>query len=247
MQEYDLHCKRSQPLIGEGNWIPNKDLLNCSGIIPKSTIDFVDIRRYEIIPEDIVSELPRDAIAIDVSWTPKWRQIKIPKTSIVTKEDDTDSCGSISQLSVNSISNSTWNEWLECQDNWVQQIMSRTIFEPEHQTISLQDLMNNKVQMIMATDGGKKDDSGMFAAIFAMGRTVIAKTYGKTPDAPEIHSSYRSETYGLLAGITLLVGIIQRRNLKFEGQLSVEIHCDNKSLVDNINRHQKHQMTLKDY
>ncbi len=98
----------------------------------------------------------------------------------------------------------------------------------------------------MATDGGQKEDSGTYAAVVATETSIIAVANGKTPDAPEIHSSYQSEAYGLLAGLMLLTGLKASNHLLAEVANTIEVYCDNKTLVNKMNHHQIHKMTLKE-
>lgn len=34
---------------------------------------------------------------------------------------------------------------------------------------------------------------------------------------------------------------------EIQNPIQLEIHCDNKALVDNVNQHMRHQLTLKEY
>lgn len=141
-----------------------------------------------------------------------------------------------------------WDAWIQNKDPWMQEILKNVTHTIElNENIQQDEEPKFKEVVTMATDGGKKYDSGTYEAMIAYGKQILAIINGKTPDAPETHSSYRSESYGLLSGISLIIGMIQSKIMEIRGTIQLEIHCDNKALVDNVNRHMKHQLTLKEY
>lgn len=108
-------------------------------------------------------------------------------------------------------------------------------------------IMESANNIYLVSDGGQEYDSGSYGAIMTADQMEIAKTKGKTPDAPELHSSFRSEAYGILAALTLLRCIQDRWYIKFNDGHNFLVYCDNESLIKRITKHRRHKLTVKEY
>jgi hypothetical protein len=76
-------------------------------------------------------------------------------------------------------------------------------------------LVENENEILyLASDGGLADDNGSFSAVISTATHIIATAQGRTPYSPEMNSSFRSESYGMLAGLVLLQGLVASYDIK---------------------------------
>jgi hypothetical protein len=97
------------------------------------------------------------------------------------------------------------------------------------------------------SDGGLRDEKGSFGTILTTNNHTIATVQGRTPYSPEMDTSFRTESYGILSGLLLLEGVILTSKAESRQYRKIKMYCDNKSLVDVLNKHRKQQLTMKDY
>lgn len=94
-----------------------------------------------------------------------------------------------------------WKTWLDTQERWKQLLIHD--IETKEYRINDRDTDSNNTSFFLAKTRGLKDDDGLYGSVLVQGNRIIATTKGKTPPASEMHSSHRSEFYGMLAGLVL--------------------------------------------
>lgn len=67
------------------------------------------------------------------------------------------------------------------------------------------------------------------------------------PTAPGMNSSYCTEAYGMLAGMTLLEGHLRVSNVKFTKMRTVLSYSNNEALVKIVNKLHRQQLTVRNY
>lgn len=108
-------------------------------------------------------------------------------------------------------------------------------------------LLNND-KLYMASDGAynEEDQTGAFGVIIASQNEEFLTNQCTAPGAIQLHSSFRSELYGLLAGCILLNEVIQYCHLIIQPHHQLQIYIDNKGVVDRVNRHQRQDVALSE-
>jgi hypothetical protein len=109
----------------------------------------------------------------------------------------------------------------------------------------LDNVANNKDQTIyIITDGGVYDQNSTFGVIIINGTHIMLTNMGTLYSMENFKSSYRSELYGLLAGIVTLNTALRSRQQALRHPTKIKIHCDNMSLIKQISvrRKQRHSV-----
>lgn len=90
---------------------------------------------------------------------------------------------------------------------------------------------NKHTPMIIVSDGGLKDNIGSFGV--AMGTTTqeICSIEGPVSGNNEAFTSFRSEAYGMLAGMTFLHLFLQSHQVAVPALCTIYAYCDNLALV----------------
>ncbi len=101
--------------------------------------------------------------------------------------------------------------------------------------------------LLIATDGGYYNGKGSFGVIVATKDDILARMYGDAPGTFETHSSFRSECYGILGALTLLLTQYQFRIATAEIPSKTIIYCDNEGLVQRLNHHRSVPLTPSDF
>lgn len=156
-------------------------------------------RRFDIEPLSTIEILPNNSIPIDVIRHKKWMQISIPKfvssvvpesslIELINEDDD-------QMIEVNQEHITPWKTWLDSQEQWKKNLLEITEFKEYR--INERECDTNNKSVLIATDGGLKDDEGSYRAVISQGNMILAVTKDKTPLAPDMHSSHRAECYGM--------------------------------------------------
>lgn len=100
-------------------------------------------------------------------------------------------------------------------------------------------IAQNSNHYLLASDGAYNEEqgTGSFGAIIGTHEHELMTNQGSAPGTASLHSSFRSEMYGLLAGCLLLVEITKYCSIPTKAQHQLSIFVDNRGVVDRINRH----------
>jgi hypothetical protein len=90
-------------------------------------------------------------------------------------------------------------------------------------------LQQRNVNILVARDGGKKDDFGSFGWVIGTKDEVIWDCEGTARGYPM--QSYRAEGYGRMSLLLFLKHYIRCYNIKPADELRVTSYCDNSSLL----------------
>ena len=101
----------------------------------------------------------------------------------------------------------------------------------------VEDFISNLVYktrtFIIVSDGGYKDYYGSFGVAIGTHNTTLCKIEDPAPGHSELGSSFRSEGYGMLAGLAFLRLIIQTyKPSKDPSGQTIKVYCDNLALVN---------------
>ena len=91
-------------------------------------------------------------------------------------------------------------------------------------------------KIIMSTDGGTDHNCGTFGVAISNGTITLAQTQGKLHANHFYSSSFRAESYALLAGLTSIQCIQEFYQINPSTFKIIEIHCDNLKVVRRINQ-----------
>jgi ribonuclease HI len=106
---------------------------------------------------------------------------------------------------------------------------------------------NNYKHLKICSDGGSKDNKGSFGVIFACNKNICMTLSSRVPEIYDTSNSHRSECYGLLASLQMIILIQQYladNNIPLEPK-EIQLYCDNKSAVDTINKTKNRTIPLK--
>lgn len=104
-------------------------------------------------------------------------------------------------------------------------------------------------EIFVATDGGfdLEKGTGSFGAMIADQTKTIATVLGSAPGDPDLHCSFRSEMYGLLAACSLLNEVVQFHRIHVEkDQMKIQFFLDSQSTIDRVSNHLHNPIPLKD-
>lgn len=101
--------------------------------------------------------------------------------------------------------------------------------------------------MYIVSDGSLKDNNGGYGAIIGTLDSILATTKGRTPAAPGMNSSYRTEAYEMLAWLTMLEGLLATSKVILPELRTIHVYSDNEALVQVITKHSRQQLTVKNY
>jgi hypothetical protein len=92
--------------------------------------------------------------------------------------------------------------------------------------------VEDKEALYIVSDGGVHHYHGNFAATIAATTLPLAHNHGKIYSIELYKSSYQLELYGMLAGVVMLQYIIKEESLQLPEDKKIELHCDNRSVVN---------------
>ena len=82
------------------------------------------------------------------------------------------------------------------------------------------------------TDGGVSDLNGIFGLVITDGNHPMIKNKGKIYSVDYLESPYRSEMYGVLAGLVTFQSIFHQ--VLNNQVVNINIYCDNKAVIKRI-------------
>jgi hypothetical protein len=112
---------------------------------------------------------------------------------------------------------------------------------------AMQEALNSRHKLTVVSDGGFSDGKGSFGWILRCNDHNIASGYGNAPGTEALHSSFRSEAYGMLAGASFLRHVLNSCHDQWKSKRAATLYCDNRSLVERLQRHTTTPMTLKEF
>jgi hypothetical protein len=101
--------------------------------------------------------------------------------------------------------------------------------------------------IILVSDGGKKDNKGSYGVIMGTNdNEIYATTEGYVKGSTLTLSSFRCESYGILAGLLLLKHLLIYFNINGHGR-TIKFYCDGKSVLDRLGKHRSFGLQPKEY
>lgn len=196
------------------------------------------ILKFDVIPEEVQTSLPEHCVPVLPTTEYNTQRVQYAQhhcpwpTSGIT-HNHTDFEAHISAL-----------------PRWKQQILMH--WESVEKDILLSYLRGEPL-ITMASDGGFNQETGKgsFGAVIADATTNVASIGGTAPGRPDIHCSFRSEHYGLLAACSFLNELLAfykiRGNYVSDNQhrsRRILVWLDSKSVIARINKHRKYEPQL---
>jgi ribonuclease HI len=89
--------------------------------------------------------------------------------------------------------------------------------------------------IFITSDGGVYEYQGTFGVVISDKATPTLTNYGKLYSPELYESSYRSEAYGMLAGIISLNQAMETTEAHLKKGKTFVLYCDNKTLVKRVN------------
>lgn len=176
---------------------------------------------FHPVPDDVSMELPPNAFPVTVVSQPhhitvRHRNFRGPHTPYIADTHNFDD--HILQLP----------KW---RGDLITHWSSQSVLE-------LKTLLNGNDHIYLASDGAfnEEEGTGAFGVVIGTQAEELMTNQGTAPGTVWLHSSFRSEMYGLLAGCVLLNEIIQYCKLPVDHH-QLSIYIDNKGVLDRINRH----------
>ena len=77
--------------------------------------------------------------------------------------------------------------------------------------------------------------------------SIAMQLEGDAPGTPEMHSAFRSESYGILGTITFLKLQHDYLNINWPANKKLHLYCDNKGLIQRLNNHLHSPITPREY
>lgn len=114
--------------------------------------------------------------------------------------------------------------------------------------LQLLEFFNTSSEIWVASDGGfdLENGTGSFGAVVADADTIYATVLGSAPGAADLHCSFRSEMYGLLAACSLLNEITTFYCLTgTQNSTKINFFLDSQSTIDRVTSHRWQPIPLK--
>jgi hypothetical protein len=108
---------------------------------------------------------------------------------------------------------------------------------------------NRYTNMTMCSDGGAKEKNGSFGSVLQCQNTTVLQISSQIPNIYDIIHSHRSECFGLLISMNVILTLQQYMILHNIPIIphKIELFCNNKSAVDTINKICHKFINLKQY
>lgn len=150
------------------------------------------IMRFEKIGTSSRQGLPESAVPTDITIHNSWLQIILPRHAPASLTAPT----TVPPLA-----------------SWNRLILSNTT-EEEIQNVG--DILNSLTKLYLVSDGSLVEYRGGYASVLATDEAFLSTTYGATPLVGDRNTSFRTEAYGMLSGLTMLISIIHDRGVKIQ-------------------------------
>lgn len=116
---------------------------------------------------------------------------------------------------------------------WQRHILQHfRIHDLEHFTSCLE---NSLGKIYVGTDGGLSDGKGSFGVSISTIDSELASIEGPAPGYIELMTSFRSEGYGMMAGLQFLKLFLNTYALHIPANRKIHVYCDNLGLIKVIN------------
>lgn len=187
--------------------------------------------------------LPECAIPIDATIHQSWLQITLPRPSpnrrrLSTSRLSTATCVRRSDTfppqSSDAVTPASWDS---------------IILDRKHdvQVSGVTGLLNSLSKLYLVSDGSLVEYRGGYASVFATEDDIISTAYGATPLVGQLNTSFRTEAYGMLSGLTMLLRIIKEHKITIHTMRVVTVFSDSESLITSIVKFRRNHMTIKSY
>lgn len=184
---------------------------------------------FQTVPDDVTMTLPMNAFPVTVSQsttnlTVRHRQFQGPYTQYVADVH-------------------TFDEHIHQLPKWRGDILMHW---SSASVAQIQQLLADNTRIYLASDGAfnEENGTGAFGVVIGTHSDELMTNQGTAPGTVWLHSSFRSEMYGLLAGCLLLTEITRYCKLTITETHHLSIYLDNKGVLDRINRHTRHPVAL---
>jgi hypothetical protein len=170
----------------------------------------------------LVEFLPHDAFPVDITKHPTRITLHHAKRIIRLPQP-------IPEIPKNNIEQS-----IENGPKWKRQILQHfRIHDMQDFSHSLNDRDH---KFLLVSDGGHKDETSSFGVAMGTYNKELCSIEGPAPGNPSQLTSFRSEAYGMLAGIAFLHEYMENYNVIFDQPRIIHLFCDNMALVTWLQR-----------
>ena len=187
--------------------------------------------RYSKEQTDTILVLPDDAIPVDLifkvsSYEVNHKNIKGIYVPIVTPPID-------------------FHDFVQQTPAWSHDLLfNYTMDNVIKLQTNLQDPSNS---LTMVSDGGLKNGQGTYGVVIADPTSILIQNNGIAHGHPDINSSFRAESYGMLCGSHTIKSIVTYHKLSITPNKKLQIFSDNLGLITRINKHLYSKMELRDF
>jgi hypothetical protein len=112
---------------------------------------------------------------------------------------------------------------------------------------TLKNLYYSNKDIHITTDGGVFKSQGTFGVVISDKESPALVNYRKLYSPPFYESSFRSEAYGMLAGLKTFKYASNEINLQLSRGRTIIILCDNKSVIKRINERCTTRITINQH
>jgi hypothetical protein len=127
-----------------------------------------------------------------------------------------------------------WNSVIMAQANLIDEEAFKRLCESEQ-------------DIYVTSDGGVHEGQGTFGVVVSDKAHPLIVNYGKLYSMDLYESSYRSEAYGMLAGLRTLQNFLTMHYISLPKRKTISIFCDIKSLVKRINECRRTRITVNQH
>jgi hypothetical protein len=189
------------------------------------------VQRFDKFSSTQHYALPDTAVPIDATIHAMWYQVTLPRTRATFR------CRNYrnSESSINPV---------KADGTWAQMIIQTT---HDFRVPDLCSLLKSNCKLYLVSDGSLYEQSGGYASVLATDDCYIANVYGATPMVGDLNTSYRTEAYGMLSGLTMLDNTLKQSNCTIQETRIIMVYSDSESLVKTIVRYQHNLRTIKSY
>lgn len=185
---------------------------------------------YSALPEDSVTTIPDVCIPVQVMVTS-------PTSMLVNHKQF---CGPISSRPPRICS---FDDHLTTLPQWRSDLLLHWSTIP---LAELERLYHNTSVVRIASDGSYNQATtyGAFGAVIGTDEHILMQVRGHAPGHNDLKSSFRSELYGVLASLVLLMEVQSYCGWATLNSKTLHLYVDNKSVVDRLNRHRSNTFHL---
>ena len=209
-QSYYDPTSKSLYHLHQDSYIQYKSILQYTG----STVT------YDIAQTDPIAHIPDSCVPIEICST---------TTSIIAIHSKIKNDCDISIPTMSS----NIDEAINQAPSWQFHLLRNYRIHDIDQLISCLETQDNAI--ISVSDGGCRDGNGSFGVSVGTMTEELYSIEGPAPGHDEMMTSFRSEGYGMLAGINFLCLFIRTHMISIPINRVITMYCDNLALVNWIN------------